>query len=114
MMSAPGLGDGAALRDWATRHKEDVGMPSAFSAAQHSIPPLVDVPLEVVSLVLHGGLAPRGAWQQRLQQGGRLDAGSLLVWLGTDAQHSAGLGLNAVVAPPAHCRRRCCRSRGAV
>ena len=71
MMSAHGPGDAAALQDWATRRKEDVGMPSCFAAAQHSIPPLVDVPLDVVTMVLHGGLAPRGggAWRRQASAG---------------------------------------------
>lgn len=35
-------------------------MESYFRAADASVPPLADVPLELVSMVLHGGLAPHG------------------------------------------------------
>lgn len=35
-------------------------MPSYFSAAAASIPPLMDIPQELVSMVLHGGMAPGG------------------------------------------------------
>lgn len=90
MMAAPDAGDASSLVDWATKRKEDAGMPSYFSlphgrgggsrsadagggsgAGQQrgrgsggprhgSIPPLVDIPHEIVSAVLHGGLSPQG------------------------------------------------------
>jgi hypothetical protein len=58
MASKPSLS--FTLTDFATKRKEDVGMPSYFSPAATSIPPLVDVPQELVSLVLYGGFTPTG------------------------------------------------------
>ena len=61
MMSAPPPGDPGALQDSATKRKEDVaGMASNFSSSDRSIPPLVDIPQELVSRVLHGGATPQG------------------------------------------------------
>lgn len=60
MTSALAPGDPSNLRDWATRRKEDAGMPSYFSPAVHAVPPLVDIPQQIVSDVLFGGLTPQG------------------------------------------------------
>lgn len=60
MMTAAAPGDPSNLHDWATRRKEDAGMPSYFSPAVHAVPPLVDIPQQIVSDVLFGGLAPQG------------------------------------------------------
>ncbi|PRW59837.1 phosphatidylinositol N-acetylglucosaminyltransferase subunit P-like [Chlorella sorokiniana] len=64
MMSALPPGDPSNLRDWATRRKEDAGMPSYFSPAVHAVPPLVDIPQQIVSDVLFGGLMPQEAEQR--------------------------------------------------
>ena len=61
MMSAPPPGAPSALHDHATKRKEDVGLLSYFGGAERSIPPLVDVPHELASLILHGGMSPLGA-----------------------------------------------------
>ena len=69
MLSAPPPGDPATLQDSATKRKEDVaGMGSYFSSSGRSIPPLVDIPQELVSMVLHGGATPQGGWVQGAQQ----------------------------------------------
>jgi hypothetical protein len=63
MMSAPPPGDPATLQDLATKRKEDVtGMHSYFSSNDRSIPPLVDIPQDLVSMVLHSGATPQGGW----------------------------------------------------
>lgn len=58
MAAVPPPGAASSLRDSSTKRKEDVGVPSYFSAAAASIPPLMDIPQELVSMVLHGGMAP--------------------------------------------------------
>ncbi|KAI7840272.1 hypothetical protein COHA_006054 [Chlorella ohadii] len=60
-MSALPASDPSNLHDWATRRKEDAGMPSYFSPAVHAVPPLVDIPQQLVSDVLFGGLTPQEA-----------------------------------------------------
>ena len=65
MMSAPPPCSPASLHDSATKRKEDVGMPSYFGDTSRSIPPLADIPLELVSMVLHGGVSPQGRWVTR-------------------------------------------------
>ncbi len=69
MMSALPASDPSNLHDWATRRKEDAGMPSYFSPAVHAVPPLVDIPQQLVSDVLFGGLTPQGAWQHECHSG---------------------------------------------
>jgi hypothetical protein len=63
MARVPGPSDESSLRDWATKRKEGVGMPSYFSDSTHMIPPLVDIPQELVSSIVHGGLAAQGGHQ---------------------------------------------------
>lgn len=69
MAAVPPPGAASALHDWATRRREDAGLGSYFPGAPGgSIPALADVPPQMASLVLHAGLAPRGA------------AGLLCIW----------------------------------
>ncbi|KAL4458439.1 hypothetical protein ABPG75_013304 [Micractinium tetrahymenae] len=58
MMSAPPPGAPSTLRDRHSRSREAVGLASYFCGVGKGIPPLVDIPPELVSMVLHGGLAP--------------------------------------------------------
>lgn len=60
MMSASPPGAPTSLRDGYSKGKEDVGLASYFGGVGKGIPPLVDVPPELASMVLHGGLAPLG------------------------------------------------------
>lgn len=68
MMSAPPLGSPTMLRDRLSKSKEDSGLASYFGGVGRGIPPLVDVPPELVSMVLHSGLAPRGEVAQAAQR----------------------------------------------
>ncbi len=56
------------LRDRLSKSKEDSGLASYFGGVGRGIPPLVDVPPELVSMVLHSGLAPRGEVAQAAQR----------------------------------------------
>lgn len=60
MMSALPPGAPSTLRDQFSKGKEEVGLASYFGGVGKGIPPLVDVPPDLVSMVLHGGLAPQG------------------------------------------------------
>lgn len=113
MMAAPPAKGAGTLQDWATRDKADAGMPSYFSApgGERGIPPLADIPAELVSLVLHAGLAPRGAFGGR---DGTQWEETTTAWIA--AMVAAVVGLTACIPSeePSSSSHMCCRSRRGV
>lgn len=70
MVTCPAPGGPTALAGAHSRRREEAGLASYFPGATRSIPPLVDVPQQLISAVLHGGVSPRGgygmaAWRVR-------------------------------------------------
>lgn len=63
MAGVRGPREESSLQDWATKRKEGVGMQSYFNQSTEMIPPLVDIPQELVSSILYGGLEPQGGHQ---------------------------------------------------
>ncbi|KAL4854989.1 Phosphatidylinositol N-acetylglucosaminyltransferase subunit P [Chlorella vulgaris] len=64
MAAVPAPSAVASHSDWASRCKEEAGMASYFSDTSSSIPPLVDIPQELVSSILYGDLTPQEAEEQ--------------------------------------------------
>ncbi|PSC68340.1 phosphatidylinositol N-acetylglucosaminyltransferase subunit P isoform X1 [Micractinium conductrix] len=61
MVTCPAPGGPTALAGAHSRRREEAGLASYFPGATRSIPPLVDVPQQLISAVLHGGVSPREA-----------------------------------------------------
>lgn len=109
MMSAAPAGAIAALRDPASKSKEEVGLHSYFAGTERSIPPLVDIPPELISLVLHGGLSPQGGhkpacgWLSPRCSGlqRRVSLVPPATWAGRHAGRHAMLSLARCSFPPA-------------